>query len=71
MATQLFKITEVCDIRKQGSEIAPGKLLMGDLSACGRRIYYTDKANSQWIFYVGDTCELITEETMLAVSEHK
>jgi len=56
-----FRITEVCDIRKQGSEVAVGNILQGDLAPCGKRIFYTDRADVEWIFYIGDTCELVEE----------
>lgn len=61
MSKQLFKVTEVCDTRKQGSEIADGKILLGDLSPCSTKVFYKDGADTDWIFYIGDTCELITE----------
>ena len=56
-----FKVTEVCDITKQGSEVAVGNILKGEIENGNRRIFYTDKANCQWIFYVGDTCEIVNE----------
>ena len=56
-----FKVTEVCDIAKQGSEVAVGNILKGELEKGNHRIFYTDKANCQWIFYVGDTCEIVNE----------
>lgn len=56
-----FKVTEACDIRKQGSEVAVGAILTGEIDATGHRVFYTDRADVEWIFYVGDTCEIIND----------
>lgn len=55
----IFRVIEVCDIRKQGSQIEVGAILVGSADKSGKRVYFTDKADSQWIFYVGDTCMIV------------
>lgn len=54
-----FKVLKIEDSRKQGSEIEIEKEFEGEISSNLKEIYFTDKANCQWIFYIGDTCELI------------
>jgi len=60
MSKVKFKVTEVLDFVKQGSKVAPGIKLKGELDASKKRIYYTDRAKCEWVFYVGVTCELIS-----------
>jgi hypothetical protein len=54
-----FKVTEVCDIRKEDSEVAVGNILKGEIDASGQRVFYKDRSDVEWIFYVGDTCEIV------------
>jgi len=54
-----FKILKIEDYRKQGSEVEIGNEFEGELSPSLKEIYFTDKANCEWIFYIGDTCELV------------
>ncbi len=54
-----FKITEVCDFRRQSSNVAVGAGLVGFTDKSGKRVYYKDAAYVDWIFYVGDTCEIV------------
>lgn len=54
-----FKILKIYDTRKQGSEIEIDKEFEGEISSNLKEIYFTDKANCEWVFYIGDTCELI------------
>lgn len=53
-----FRILKVEDIRKGNSVVAVGNELVGNLSGCQTKIYFTDNENVDWIFYIGDTCEL-------------
>lgn len=53
-----FKVLEVCDIRKHNSEVEVGAVLTAE-SIVGNSVYFTDKANVHWIFYINETCELI------------
>ena len=62
--TVKFKVTEVCDIRKQGSEVAVGNILTGEIDATGHRVFYKDRADVEWIFYVGDTCEIVPDKPL-------
>lgn len=54
-----FRITEVTDSRKQGSEVSIGKELCGEIDENLQLIYFVDKADVEWVFYIGVTCELI------------
>lgn len=56
-----FKVLQVIDSVKQRSQVKIGAVLNGDLSSNGKLVYFTDKANCEWIFYVGDTCEIVKE----------
>lgn len=60
MKTVRFKITEVFDFRKGDTEIKTGAILTGQMAESNNAIYYTDKAGTDWVFYVGDTCSLIS-----------
>lgn len=54
-----FIVMEMCDPAKQGSVVKIGKVLKGSLDASGRRIYFEDANEIEWVFFVGDTCELM------------
>ena len=54
-----FKVTDVFDHAKQGSEVEEGAILIGELDAHDR-IYYTDNVGSDWAFYVNDTCQIVS-----------
>lgn len=56
---QQFIVTEICDTRKTGSTVSIGKILKGELDSSGRQIYFDDVNGQQWVFWVGDTCELM------------
>lgn len=53
-----FKITDVIDSRKQGSEVSVGVELNGEIDENLQLIYFVDKADIEWVFYIGVTCEL-------------
>lgn len=52
-----FKVLKLEDFPKFGSEVFVGAYLKGLLDK--DKIYYTDCRNTDWIFYVNDTCQLI------------
>lgn len=54
-----FRILKIEDTRKQGSEVEINAELKGEISTNLKEIYFTDKADCEWIFYIGDTCELV------------
>ncbi len=54
-----FKVLKIEDARKQGSEVEIGAEFKGEISSNLKEIYFTDKANCEWVFYIGDTCELV------------
>jgi hypothetical protein len=64
----LFKVLQITDTRKHGSELMVGNTYRGELDSSGTKVYYTDRADSKWIFYVGETCELITDGTLKAAA---
>lgn len=61
MSEVYFVITEILDTRKINSEIELDKVFQGELDPSGRVVYFTDKANVQWVFYVSDTCWLVDD----------
>lgn len=54
-----FKILKIEDTVKQGSEVELNKTFIGEISKNLNEVYFTDAAACDWIFYIGDTCELI------------
>lgn len=54
-----FKVIEVCDTAKTGSEVKEGAVLTGELNELRNRIQFTDAAGCDWIFYPGDTAEIL------------
>lgn len=56
-----FKVLEVCDTRKEGSQVEVGAVLRGQINNDNTKVFFTDRANCEWIFYIGDTCELVNE----------
>lgn len=54
-----FRVLELVDSVKQNSELIVGNVYHGQLSADGKTVYYRDKAEVDWIFYVDDTCEIV------------
>lgn len=56
-----FRVTELCDSPKQNSDIQLGGEYIGEITDNGKQVYYTDTIETDWVFYVGDTCELIND----------
>ncbi|MFN3852152.1 MAG: hypothetical protein ACK4NY_22145 [Spirosomataceae bacterium] len=54
-----FKVVSIADKAKQGSNVLIGAILQGRLDSTCKRIYFTDNVDTDWIFYVNDTCTLI------------
>jgi hypothetical protein len=54
-----FKVLEVNDIVKQGSEVRVGAILTGMFNPLRQRIDYIDSAGCEWCFYVGDSAEIL------------
>lgn len=53
-----FKVTEICDTRKSGSSVELNALLEGSFDG-KNSVFYNDVNGQEWVFYVGDTCELV------------
>lgn len=51
-----FKVLELCDSVKQGSELVVGNIYTGIL--INNTVWFNDRAGCDWVFYVNDTCEL-------------
>lgn len=60
--TQLFKVLELADPLKVGSDLKINGWFVGELEAGGKRLFYKDAAGVDWIFYPGDTCRLGNQE---------
>lgn len=56
-----FKVLSLEDKRSERSELMVGNTYIGELSANNQKVFYTDRTDDIWVFYVGDTCELISE----------
>ncbi len=55
-----FKVLELIDDVKQGSELLVGAVLATPESeVINDRLYYTAKNEIEYLFYIGDTCELV------------
>ena len=54
-----FKPTELLCPVKQGGTLEVGKVFTGTLNKRGDKIYFTDKNESEWVFYPGYTCEFV------------
>jgi hypothetical protein len=54
-----FEVLELIDMPKQKSEIKVGGAFWGDMDHTKTRVFFLDKANCAWCFYVGDTCKII------------
>lgn len=52
-----FKVLELVDVTKQGSDLEIGNIYIGQRR--GNSIYYRDRAGCDWIFYIDDTCEIV------------
>ena len=55
-----FEITHFEDSRKTLCELEVGDVYRGELDESGQRVYITDQAGVDWVFYVGDTCKIIS-----------
>ena len=56
----IFEIFAFNDSRKILCELEIGGTYRGELDESGQRVYYTDQAGVDWVFYVDDTCKLIS-----------
>lgn len=54
-----FRVLSLDDFRSHGSELVVGGEFDGEIDSSGKRVYYKDKTSDEWVFYVGDTCELL------------
>ncbi len=57
--TVKFKVLALFDPRKTCSDLEIGNIYYGE-QIDEWRVRYTDKANVDWTFYIGDTCEILT-----------
>ncbi|NUQ82031.1 MAG: hypothetical protein HUU10_10505 [Bacteroidetes bacterium] len=55
----VFRVLQLVDGPKSKSELLVGENYIGELEESGKRVFYTDMAKVDWIFYVGDTCEIV------------
>jgi hypothetical protein len=54
-----FLITSFEDPRKSQSELELYKVFQGEITEDAKQVYYTDNADTQWVFWVGDTCTVM------------
>ena len=58
-----FKVLELVDPVKVGSELFVGAVLQTpDTEVIQNRLYYTAKNEIEYMFYIGDTCEVLPNE---------
>jgi hypothetical protein len=54
-----FRVLSIEGKRSTNSDIQVGETYVGEANDHRNRVYYTDTAGDDWIFYVDDTCEII------------
>ncbi|NBA78595.1 hypothetical protein [Flectobacillus sp. BAB-3569] len=54
-----FRVLAIEGKRSTNSDIQVGGTYVGEANDLRNRVYYTDQAGDDWIFYVDDTCEII------------
>ena len=54
-----FRVLSIEDKRSTNSEIQVCGTYIGEANDLRNRVYYTDNAGDDWIFYVDDTCEIL------------
>lgn len=54
-----FMVTSFEDTRKHGSELKLNTVFRGKITPDGSQIYFTDNAECDWVFWVGDTCIIV------------
>ncbi len=52
-----FKVLRFEDSRSSSSELEIGRTYLGQIDK--NKVYYTDQAGDNWIFYINDTCEIV------------
>lgn len=52
-----FRVLRFEDSRSSSSELEIGRTYLGQIDK--NKVYYTDKAGDNWIFYINDTCEIV------------
>lgn len=52
-----FKVLALEDPRSDGSELDIGNVYYGELIE--GKVYYQDRTGDDWLFYPGDTCEIL------------
>lgn len=55
----IFKVLKLEDKLNDGSELVIGNTYHGELDELGH-VWYTDKTDTEWVFYPGDTCHVIS-----------
>ena len=59
-----FSVIKIEDVRKKGSSIEINKIYEGIYFPLNNSVSFTDSYNlDDWTFWVGDTCELISNNT--------
>lgn len=54
-----FIPTAFIDPRKFNSELEIGEVFSGMINKEKTMVYYTDNAETEWVFYVNETCQLL------------
>ena len=66
MAQVKFKVTDFADQRAANSSLEIGNIYEGDYRVSNNSIWWRDPQNEQeWIFWVGDTCELVDSQEQI------
>ncbi|MAR57227.1 MAG: hypothetical protein CMM93_08600 [Rickettsiales bacterium] len=59
-----FRVTRLIDPVKQGGKVRVGGEYKGVLTeSVVDRVDFTDTNGTEWVFYPGETCEIISRET--------
>ncbi|MBA4848986.1 hypothetical protein [Emticicia sp. BO119] len=59
MSVTKFSVLKLDDARSHGSELELNGVYIGELDESKSLVYFTDKAEDEWFFYIGDSCELV------------
>lgn len=59
MQTIRFRLLSIDEPRSSQSDLEVGGIYIGEVNDLRNRVYYTDKAGDEWVFYIGNNCEIL------------
>lgn len=55
-----YEVIDLVDAPKEKSEVRIGLNFTAEHPQSNGAVYYTDNTGTEWTFWVGDTCKLVT-----------